>query len=657
MHRIRHRPQDVVVAISMAVVGLPLIAIGFAFVAFLLFPPPVALPQPQAASFARTSHIYASDGSLLASLHAQYNREPVAIDQMAPALQQAAVASEDARFYSHSGIDLKAIFRALLADLRAKSAIQGGSTITEQYVKNAYTGNQRSVFRKFREALVAAQIERTYSKAKILESYLNTVYFGEGAYGAEAAAQTFFDKHASQLTPSEAALLIGVIPAPQVYSPFAHSQQAEARRQIVIDRMREAGAVTQEQARKLKTSRASVTSSKVQVSRFPWFVDAVQRYLIGRYGEQEAYSGGLEVTTTVDPGMQQQAEKVLAGALPNPGDPYDALASVDPRTGYVRALVGGRDYSTEKFNIAIQGRRQPGSAFKPFVMVAALENGVTPSTTFSGPSSICLAGWKPDCNVSNFDNESFGRITLETATIHSVNTVYAQLVLKVGAGRTVDAAKRMGIPGPAWLPARPGCRPSPSDPCGTLLTPLPSIALGSEEVTPLEMASAYATLAAGGSYRQPRVVSRVTDPAGEVLETGPSDPVQAVSPANAYAATKLLQEVITQGTGTAAAVDRPAAGKTGTAEDFRNAWFVGYTPDLSTALWMGYRDANRAMRGIHGVAQVSGGTLPAQIWSSYMRGALAGVPASPFAPPVVPSTDSGFRLPAPSSLTPTPSPS
>src|SRR5207302_1291393 len=257
----------------------------------------------------------------------------------------------------------------------------------------------------------------------------------------------------------------------------------------------------------------------------------------------------------VDPGMQQQAEKVLAGALPNPGDPYDALASVDPRTGYVRALVGGRDYSTEKFNIAIQGRRQPGSAFKPFVMVAALENGVTPSTTFSGPSSICLAGWKPGCNVSNFDNESFGRITLETATIHSVNTVYAQLVLKVGAGRTVDAAKRMGIPGPAWLPAR------------------------------------------------------------------------------------------------------PAAGKTGTAEDFRNAWFVGYTPDLSTALWMGYRDANRAMRGIHGVAQVSGGTLPAQIWSSYMKGALAGVPASPFAPPVVPSTDSGFRLPAPSSLTPTPSPS
>src|SRR5207237_866929 len=324
MHRIRHRPQDVVVAISMAVVGLPLIAIGFAFVAFLLFPPPVALPQPQAASFARTSHIYASDGSLLASLHAQYNRQPMGLDQIAPTLQQAAVASEDARFYRHSGIDLKSIFRALLA---------------------------------------------------------------------------------------------GIIPAPEAYSPIAHPQQAETRRQIVIDRIRGAGTITQEQARQLKTSRPIVTTSKVEVSRFPWFVDAVQRYLLARYGEREVFSGGLEVTTTVDPGMQQQGESVLARTLPNPNDPYASLASVDPRTGYVRALVGGRDYATEKFNIATQGRRQPGSSFKPFVLVAALEKGLTPGTSLPGPSSICLPGWKPDCHVSNFDNEGFGSVSLEPATI------------------------------------------------------------------------------------------------------------------------------------------------------------------------------------------------------------------------------------------------
>jgi penicillin-binding protein 1A len=317
--------------------------------------------------------------------------------------------------------------------------------------------------------------------------------------------------------------------------------------------------------------------------------------------------------------------------------------------------VGGRDYNTEKFNIAIQGRRQPGSSFKPFVLVAALESGLTPGLTLPGPASICLPGWKPDCHVTNFDNESFGQISLETATINSVNTFYAQLVLRVGPARVVDAARRMGIPGPAWLPGRSGCRQTASDHCPTQLEALPSIALGSEEVTPLEMASAYATLAAGGTYRQPKLVSRVADGAGQILESGPSAPVQAISPQVAFTATSLLQEVITQGTGTAAGIGRPAAGKTGTATDFRNAWFVGYTPDLATSVWMGYRDANQAMRNIHGVAQVTGGSLPAAMWSAYMKAALAGVPALPFVAPPPPSpTDSGFRLPV--LPTPTPSP-
>ena len=655
MHRIRHKPRDVILAVLLLVFGLPAIALAFSFIAFLLFPPPVALPQPQAATFAQTSHIYAADGSLLASLHAQYNRETIGLDQMAPSLQQAAIASEDARFYQHSGVDLKSIFRALLVDLRAKSAIQGGSTITEQYIKNAYTGNQRSLFRKFREALLAAQLERTYSKSKILESYLNTAYFGEGAYGAEAAAQTYFNKHASQLTVSESALLVGLIPAPEAYSPFQHPQQAEARRQIVLDRMRTAGVLTPAQETAARAAKPLLATSKIQVTRFPWFVDAVQRYLSQRYGDNKVFSGGLEVTTTLDPAMQTQAEHVLATTLNKPDDPYAALASVDPRTGYVTALVGGRDYNAEKFNIAIQGRRQPGSSFKPFVLVAALEHGITPSSTFAGPSPICLPGWKPDCHVSNFANESFGQISLETATIHSVNTVYAQLVLQVGPDKAVDAARRMGIPGPTWLPSRSPCKPTTSDTCRTLLQPLPSIALGSEEVTPLEMASAYATLAAGGIYRAPKVVSRVTDATGQVLESGPSDPVQAISTDVAYTATGLLQEVITSGTGIAAGIARPAAGKTGTATDFRNAWFVGYTPDLATAIWMGYRDANRAMTGIHGVPQVTGGTLPAGMWSAYMKAALATVPPTPFSPPVTQVPGNGFQLPEP--VAPTPSPS
>ncbi|MEA2501379.1 MAG: penicillin-binding protein [Actinomycetota bacterium] len=655
--RIRHRPRDIALAAVLLLVGVPSVALGFAFAAFLLFPPPVTLPQPQATTNAATSHIYAADGSLLASLHAQYNREPVALDQMATSLQQAAVSSEDSRFYQHSGIDLTSIFRALLADVRAKTAVQGGSTITEQYVKNAYTGNQRSLFRKFREALVAAQLERTYSKSKILESYLNSTYFGEGAYGAEAAAQTYFNKHATQLTLSESAELVGVIPAPEAYSPFSHPQQAEERRLTVLQRMRAAGVITENQLAVARATKPVLVASKVQVVRFPWFVDAVQRYLSQRYGDKAVFSGGLEVTTTLDPAMQTQAESVIAKTLNRPDDPYASLASVDPRTGYVTAVVGGRDYSAEKFNIAIQGRRQPGSSFKPFVLVAALERGLTAGTTLPGPSTICLPAWKPDCHVSNFDNESFGPISLETATIHSVNTFYAQLVLQVGPDKVVDAARRMGIPGPAWLPGRSGCKQTANDRCPTLLEALPSIALGSEEVTPLEMASAYATLAAGGTYRQPKVVSRVTDGTGQLLESGPSDPVQAVSPDVAFAATTLLQEVITRGTGTAAAIGRPAAGKTGTATDFRNAWFVGYTPDLATSLWTGYRDANKAMRGIHGVAQVTGGTLPAAMWSAYMTAALAGVPATAFVAPISQPPDSGFRLPVLPAPTPSPEPS
>ena len=648
LRTVRHRPRDVALAFVVVVLGVPGLLLACALVAFFYFPPPVALPQPQAAVLAQTTHIYAADGSLLASLHAQYNRQAVTIDQMAPSMQQAVIASEDARFYQHSAIDPIGILRALWADLRAKSAVQGGSTITEQYVKQAYTGNQRSVFRTFREALLAAQLERIYSKKTILESYLNTVYFGDGAYGVEAAAQTYFNVHASQLTLSQSALLVGVIPAPGDYSPIAHPQLAEARRQQVLDRMAAVGDLTAEQAAQAKAAPPRLANaSNVEVSRFPWFVDAVQTYLFSRYGEAKVFSGGLNVVTTLNPAAQQAAEAVMAQTLPDPNQPDDALVSIDPATGYVTALVGGRGYSTGGYNIAVQGRRQPGSSFKPFVLIAALENGITPSTTFSGPSTICLPGWKPDCHVTNFNGESFGSIPLDQATYDSVNTVYAQLVLKVGPQAAVNVANAMGIPGPSWLPPRPGCKPTGENNCGTLLTPLPSIALGSEEVTPLEMASAYATLAAGGVYRAPKVVAKVTDASGNVLESGPSAPQQAISPQIAATATSVLQEVIAKGTGTAANIGRPEAGKTGTASDYRNAWFVGYTPNLATAIWMGYRDSTKPMLNVLGVAQVTGGTLPALMWANYMKTVLATVPPTDFGAPAAPSstTGSGFQLP------------
>ncbi len=663
MSRLRaiHRsPLQLAIAAGLILLGLPLLVGGFGLAVFFVFPPTVTIPEPKPDVLASTSHVYAADGSLLATFHSEHNREPISIDQMPEHLQEAAIAAEDERFYEHSGVDVKAIMRALLADIQANAVVQGGSTITQQYVKQAYVGSEVTLFRKVREALVASELERTYSKQKILERYLNTVYFGQGAYGVEAASQTFFGKPAAQISVSEAALLTGAIANPSRFSPHRHPSDAEIRRRYVLGRMEELGHLTPVQALKATQDRPVLVPPKEEVLRFPWFVDAVRRYLIDRYGEARVFAGGLEVTTTLDPRMQEMAEKVVATTLPSPNDPYASLVTVDPRTGYVRALIGGRDYAKEKFNIAIQGRRQPGSSFKPFVLVGALEKGVPPGKRYRGPSSICLKEWKPTCKVSNFDGAGFGSITVERATINSVNTVYAQMVLDVGPGNVVDVARRMGIPGPRWMPSRSGCKAA-KEVCRTEIEPVPSLALGAEEVTPLEMASAFATLAASGSYREPKFVSRVVDESGQVLESGPSQPTQALEPAVADTASKILQQAITRGTGKKADIGRPAAGKTGTAQDFRNAWFVGYTPDLSTAVWMGYRDRNREMFGVHGVSRVTGGSLPAQMWGTYMKDALAEIPPTPFPEPGDLPQREGFQLPgggrpAPSPAAPTEAP-
>jgi penicillin-binding protein 1A len=342
-------------------------------------------------------------------------------------------------------------------------------------------------------------------------------------------------------------------------------------------------------------------------------VDAVRRYLVTEYGERAVYSGGLRVHTSLDPEMQTAAESVMAQTLGAPGDPHGAIVSVDPATGYVRALVGGRDGGEERFNIAIQGLRQPGSAFKPFVLAAALQSGMSPQERFSGPGTLCIPGWLPDCEVENYGGQGFGSLTLAEATWRSVNTVYAQLVMQVGADEAAEVARRMGIDGAVG--ERLGLQPHAID-------PLPALALGSEEVTPLEMASAYATLAARGVWRGPTFVTSVRDRRGNVLEEGPPGGVRAIDEGVADEVTGILEGVITRGTGRQAAIGMPAAGKTGTASDYRNAWFVGYTPALSTAVWIGYREENRPLSDVHGVRNVTGGTLPAAMWSGYMRAAL-----------------------------------
>lgn len=635
LRQIRHTRKDVVKAAVMLGVGGPFFVGSAALAAFFMFPLPTVIPEPRAGALAQTTRVVAADGSLIATFHAEYNREAIRFKDMPVHLWQAAVAAEDSRFFKHRGVDLRAITRAALADVRAGAAVQGGSTITQQYVKNAYIDRpQRSIFRKVREALYAAQVERSLSKNKILENYLNTVYLGKGAYGVEAGAKTYFGKTASELSVSESALLIGLIPAPVRFSPYENPEGAESRRLFVIERMQKLGYVDPATADQVRQQKPNLAQLKEEVFRFPWFVDAVRRELMRDYGEGDVFNGGLEVKTTVDPAVQAETEAIVARTLDRPDDPYSAVAVIDPRTGYVKALVGGRDYAQEKFNIAIQGPRQPGSAFKPFALVAALENGLSPQSTFNGPSKLCPKGWisKDGC-LRNYGNAGYGRLTLEQATVRSVNTIFAQVILKIGPEKVVDVAQRMGI--------------------RSHLDAVPALTLGTEEVTALEMASAMATLAARGVYRAPKFVSEVKDSTGKVLKRGPSEGIRVIDERIADIATGILEKVITSGTGRRADIGRPAAGKTGTAEDFRNAWFVGYTPDLATAVWLGYRDKNRPMHNINGFSSVAGGSVPAQIWAAVMKFALEKVSPKDFATPGK-LPDNRFRLPYRAPPTPTP---
>lgn len=641
--RFPHSRRDVVRALVVLAIGGPLVIGGIGAATFFLLPLPTVVPAPRPGALAQTSRIYAPDGSLIAALHAEYNRELIRLSDIPDHLEDATVAAEDARFFRHSGIDTRAILRALWADLRAGSAVQGGSTITQQYVKNAYIDKpRRTIFRKVREALYAAQIERSLSKSKILENYLNTVYFGRGAYGVQAAAKSYFNKNAKDLSVSESAQLVGLISSPNRNSPYTQPERAEVRRIFVLERMLRHGYLDQPTADAAAVEKPAFAKPREEVFKYPWFVDAVKRYLIAKYGYDKVFNGGLRVTATIDPRMQEAAEKIISETLDREGDPHAALVSIDPKTGYVQALVGGRKYEDEKFNIAMQGRRQPGSAFKPFVLVAALEDGISTRASYNGPGKFCgIKGYRSkDGCVHNFNNRGFGRITLEKATINSVNTVYIQLARDVGVDKIIRVSKKMGI-----------STTSLEKDEENLAIALGGFTLG---VTPLEMASAYATLAAGGEYRTPKFVSEVIDGEGKLLERGPAEPVRAISPAVASKTTEILKKVITSGTAKRANIGRPAAGKTGTAQDYRNAWFVGYTPDASTAVWMGYREKNRPLRNVHGVKQVTGGTLPAQIWGDYMKLALAEVSASEFGKPG--KEDSGFKLPYKPSPTPSPSP-
>ncbi|HYF45191.1 MAG TPA: transglycosylase domain-containing protein, partial [Acidimicrobiales bacterium] len=533
-----------------------------------------------------------------------------------------------------NGVDPEGLLRAALANWREGEVVQGGSTITQQYVKNTYTTGERDIARKLREALIATRLERELTKDEILFRYLNTTYFGDGAYGIGAAAESYFGKPVSELTLSEAALLAGAIASPANYGPRVNAEVAEGRRMTVLRAMRDQELITQRQFRRARRQHiwfaplgpALGPATVVQAppsggaTAHPYFVDYVRRELERTYGHRQLYRGGLRIETTIDPRLQAMAEASVAETLDGTAPPLEmSLVSVEPSTGHVRAFIGGRDFDASQVNLGLGGSAgmQPGSSFKTFVLATALEHGIDPETMFEAPASLEFPGCDPTCTINNSDFEDHGAMTLRAATAASTNTVYAALADQLGPHAVAEMAQRLGVS--AIDPRRP---------YGV------SLALGAYEVSPLDMAAGYATIANRGVRQRVTPILRVLDRRGNVLEDHTAPEGEAVlDPIVADTVSDVLQGVIQGGTGEAADIGRPAAGKTGTAQDYRAAWFAGYTPQLSTAVWMGYSDVPRPLEGIKGLGSVTGGSFPAQTWQRFMAQAHEGVPVIGFVPP------------------------
>ncbi len=560
---------------------------------------------------AQTSKVYSADGRLITTFHAEQNRVIIPLSEIPQNMKTAIIAIEDERFYQHEGLDLKRIIGALLADIKAGGRpTQGASTITQQYVKNIFLTNEKTLERKIKEAALSYQIEQKYGKDKILEKYLNTVYFGSGCYGVETAAETFFNKKAKEMTLSECALLAGLPKSPNNYSPYTNPEKTKTRRDTVLNKMVELGFITETEAETTKATPVEVKPIREKITQAPYFVEYVKQLLIDEFGENTVFKGGLRIYTTINLKKQAYAEEAIAKTLDREDDPSAALVAIEPETGYIRAMVGGKDFNTQKFNLATQGKRQAGSSFKTFVLTTAIEEGFSPNQVYdSGPTTIKLPG--KDWHVTNYAGGGGPPMTIIQGTIKSVNGVYARLMMDVGPEKVVKVAKKMGIT--------------------SSLEPYPAIALGGLKtgVCPLEMASAYGTLANEGVHCKPIAILKVVDANENTIKENKVQNKIAVKPATAYLVNSILQDVIKRGTGVRAKIGRPAAGKTGTAQNYQDAWFAGYTPDLSAAVWVGYQKGQIPMRNVHGI-RVTGGSFPAQIWARFMLKSLEDTPRTAF---------------------------
>ncbi|MDQ3934728.1 MAG: penicillin-binding protein [Actinomycetota bacterium] len=575
-----------------------------------------------------SSIIYAADGSRLGYVQSDTIRMPIPWTKMPPVVRQATVAIEDERFYKHRGVDVQAVGRAAWEDIVAQRSKQGGSTITQQLVRALYIEKpERNIQRKIREAKMAADLEQERSKQWILREYLNVVPYGtvngKTAIGVQAASQLFFSRKAEDLTLTQAALLAGLPQAPSQYNPIRNPTDALERRNLVLEKMAENGYISQAEATAASAEPLGLKRSRIfDTRREPYFFDYVQDQLIERYGVGVYRRGGLKIHTTIDPKMQEQGRRAINSHLNYRNDPSSAVVAIDPKNGYIRAMASSGTYNDRTFNLAAQGHRQPGSAFKTMVLVTALRKGIDPNSTVyvSKPLQLNVPGYGP-WKVKTYDGSYGGAMNLVTATIKSDNTVYAQLDVDVGPKEVAETARMLGI--------------------RTKLDGIPSEGLGGLRlgVSPLEMSSAYATLAAGGMYSEPKAIKRVEFPDGKSDELGKPKRKRVISDGIAYETTKILQKNMTSGTGTRGQIGCPAAGKTGTTDNYNDAWFAGYTPSLAAAVWVGYPNALKEMRNVHGI-QVAGGTFPTQIWGAFMGAVKKDCRAFP--PPKQPARFSTF---------------
>ncbi|HVM00173.1 MAG TPA: transglycosylase domain-containing protein, partial [Egibacteraceae bacterium] len=581
-------------------------------------------PETDLPGLRERSVVRAADGTALAVLADEFDREAVPLDRIPEHVRHAVLVAEDRRFYEHDGYDVNAIFRAALANFRAGGVEQGASTITQQLAQINFLTGEETIRRKLEEISVARALEGEYSKDELLERYLNQVYFGAGSYGVQAAAQQFFGVLVEDLTVEQAALLAGIIRSPGALDPRSNPEGAQRRRDIVLQAMADEGYLDAAEARRLRTAPVEVVPPRDRSPEEPYVIEAVKREFFNNetFGEtveeriELLFHGGLNVETTVVPRLQQAAAEVVNAAFPDSTGPTGALAAIHPVHGGVLALHGGKDFDEVQFDLATQGRRQPGSALKPVTAASALEQGIPPTTRLrgDGPASFDVPGAVEPFVVENFEGSNHGRVTMHEALVASVNTAFAQLILQSGVEETVDLAGRLGInidrafgPRETWGPA---------------------IVLGglTHGVTPLEMASVYGVFANEGIHAQPYLIHRVTNPQGEILYEREPVAEQVLDPAVAAAMVDMLTDVVDRGTATRAQLPGlQPIGKTGTNDDRADAWFVGAVPVLSAAVWVGHPEAQVPVPGL------TGGSVPAEVWRQFMERALDGVDVPPYA--------------------------